>query len=200
MNVQPQEKNHMTPEEYLEFDRTSDIKYEYFEGEIFAMTGAKKNHNLINTSITVNLVNKMGNSECRVFSNDMRVKIENKSGFAYPDIAIACGDLEFEDNEFDTLTNPIVIIEILSDSTELYDRTEKFTYYRAISTLQEYILVSQNKCRVERFVRKEGGMWGMFHYECMEQIIKIESIDCEMSLSDIYQWVEFENGTVVTNR
>lgn len=194
MNTHPQEKTRMTPEAYLDFDRASDIKYEYFDGEISAMTGAKKNHNLINTSLTVNLVNRIGNATCRVFSNDMRIKIESKSGYAYPDIAVACGNLEFEDNEFDTLTNPIVIIEILSDSTEAYDRGDKFAYYRAIPTLQEYILVSHNKCRVEQFTRKEGRMWSMLYYEDMGQIIKIESIDCDVPLSDIYQWVEFEGN------
>ena len=193
MNAQSQEKRRMAPKEYLEFDRASDIKHEYFNGQIFAMTGAKKNHNLINTSLTANLVNRIGNSTCRVFSNDMRVKIESESGYAYPDIAVACGNLEFEDDQLDTLTNPIVIMEILSDATEAYDRGDKFAYYRAIPTLQEYILVSQNKCRVEQFIRKEGGMWGMFHYENRGQIIKIESIDCAVPLSDIYQWVEFED-------
>ncbi len=192
MNAQPQKNYRITPEEYLELERNSDIKHEYFDGEIFDMVGAKKNHNLINTSLTVNLVNRIGNATCRVFSNDMRVKIEKKSGYAYPDIAVACGDLEFEDDQLDTLTNPIVIIEILSDSTEAYDRGDKFAYYRAIPTLQEYILVSQNKCRVEQFTKKEGRMWSMLYYEEIGQVIKIESIDCEVPLSDIYQWVEFD--------
>lgn len=191
MNAKPQEKHPMTPEAYLEFERNAEIKHEYFDGEIFDMVGARKNHNLINTCLTASLVNKIGNRTCRVFSNDMRVKIEKAGGYAYPDIAVACGDLEFEDDHLDTLTNPVVIIEILSNSTEAYDRGDKFAYYRAIPTLREYILVSQNKCRVEQFTKKEGRMWSMFYYEEMEQVVKMESIDCEVPLSDIYKWVVF---------
>jgi Uma2 family endonuclease len=194
MDALPDEKIYMTPEAYLDFDRISEIKYEYFEGKIVAMTGAKKNHNLINANLTADLVARFRaeGSTCRVFSNDMRVKIGNKTGFAYPDIAIACGNLEFEDDELDILNNPIVIIEILSESTEAYDRGDKFAYYRAVPTLLEYILVSQNKCRIEQFVRKEGRMWSMLYYEDMGQVVKIESIDCEVPLSDIYKWVEFD--------
>ena len=192
MNVQPQEKTRMTPLKYLKFDRASDIKHEFFDGEVFAMTGANRNHNLINTSLTVNLVNRMGNSKCRVFANDMRVKIQSASGFTYPDIAVACGKLEFEDNQLDTLTNPIVLIEILFDSTEAYDRGEKFDYYRAIPTLKELILVSPKKYQVERCVRGDDGGWKYFSYEDVEQVVKIESIDCDVPLAAIYQWVEFE--------
>ena len=181
----------ISPEQYLKIERNSDIRHEFFNGELFAMTGAKKNHNLINTSLIVNLVNGIGNSTCRVFSNDMRVKIESESGYVYPDIVVACNNLEFEDSEFDTLTNPIVIIEILSDSTEAFDRGDKFAYYRKIPTLKEYLIVSQSKCRVEQFIKKEGKMWSMLYYEDMDQIIKIDSIDCELLLSDIYQWIEF---------
>ncbi|WP_080799789.1 Uma2 family endonuclease [Desulfamplus magnetovallimortis] len=189
MNVQVQPQSKMTPDEYFEFDNKSDIRHEFFDGELFAMTGATKNHNLINTSLTVNLVNGITNSTCRVFSNDMRVKIEN--GYVYPDLAVACSDLEFESNDLDTLTNPIVIVEILSNSTEAFDRGDKFSYYRMIPTLKEYILVSQNKCRVEQFIRKEKKMWSMLYYEDMAQIMKIESVNCELLLSDIYKWVEF---------
>ena len=197
MNAQPQEKTDMTPEEYLALERSSiDIKHEYYGGEIFAMTGAKTNHVLINTNITAGLHNRFvaDNSTCRIFSNDMRVKIESKSGYVYPDIAVACGDIEFEDNQFDTLTNPIVIIEILSDSTEVHDRTEKFDLYREIPTLQDYILVSQNKCRVEHHI-KGPDMWGTLYYTDMEQILKVESIGCEIAISEIYRWIEFESDT-----
>lgn len=195
MDSLPKEKIYMTPEEYLDFDRNSPIRHEYFEGKIVAMTGANKNHNLINANLAADLAAQFraDGSTCRVFSNDMRVKIENKSGFAYPDIAIACGNLEFEDDEIDILNNPMVIIEILSESTEAYERGDKFAHYRAIPTLLEYILVSQNKCRIEQFVRKEGRMWSMLHYEDMGQILKIESIDTGLPLSNIYHWVEFED-------
>lgn len=199
MNAQPQEKVYMTPEAYLELERSSlTIKHEYFDGEVFDMTGAKKNHILINANITRELGNRFRteNATCKVLPNDMRVKIESKGGYVYPDIAIACGELQFEDNQLDTLTNPIVIIEILSDTTELYDRTEKFACYRAIPTLQDYILVSQKKCHVEQFTRQEGRTWKMVYYDDIKQSIQIESVGCEVPLSEIY-WdiedIEFED-------
>ena len=157
MTAQPH-KRKMTPEEYLALERSSlDIKHEFFNGEIFAMVGAKINHVRINANLTGELRNQFkGNkSTCEVLPNDMRVKIE--TGYVYPDIAISCGDAEFEDNEFDTLTNPVVIIEILSDSTEAFDRGKKFAYYRAIPTLKEYILVSQNECHVEQYICIDDG-------------------------------------------
>jgi len=198
MNAQPQKKTRMTPEEYLEFERNSDIKHEYFAGDIFTMVGARKNHILIGANITAELVSKFaaGNSTCRVLPNDMRVKIQNDSGYAYPDISIACGDIEFEDNNFDTLMNPIIIIEILSKSTEAFDRGDKFAYYRLIPSLQEYILVSQKRHRIERFVRKDDGTWSMFLYEDIKQTMSMETIDCEVPLSVIYRWIEFDDADI----
>jgi Uma2 family endonuclease len=218
MNEQAQ-KNRMTQEAYLEFERNSDIKHEYFDGEIFTMVGAKKNHVLIGANITAELVSKFAadNSTCRVLPNDMRVKIQSNIGYAYPDIAVACGDIEFEDNNFDTLMNPIVIFEILSMSTEAFDsapagampgtkltsnsnellrRGDKFACYRRIPSLQEYILVSQKRHRIERFVRKDDGSWSMFLYEDIEQEVKIETIDCEVPLSVIYRWIEFDDADI----
>ena len=197
MNEQAQ-KNRMTQEEYLEFERNSDIKHEYFDGEIFTMVGAKKNHILIGANITAELLSKFAadNSTCRVLPNDMRVKIQIDSGYAYPDIAVACGDIEFEDNNFDTLMNPIIIIEILSKSTEAFDRGDKFACYRLIPSLQEYILVSQKRHRIERFVRKDDCSWSMFLYEDIEQAVRIETIDCEVPLSVIYRWIEFNDADI----
>nr|WP_320015115.1 Uma2 family endonuclease [uncultured Desulfobacter sp.] len=193
MTPQPQEKKNITPAEYLAMERVSlDIKHEFFDGEIFAMVGAKINHVRINANLTREIGNKFkaGKSPCEVLSNDMRVKIE--TGYVYPDIVIHCGDAAFEDNEFDTLTNPVVIIEILSDSTEAFDRGKKFAYYRAISTLQEYILVSQEEYLVEQFKRSDAGKWEYRSYEDADHILKMESINCELPLSEIYWDVEFK--------
>ena len=192
MPVQPQEKHLMTSAEYLEMERTAlDIRHEFFNGEVFAMVGAGRNHNRIN----VNLTKKFGlNFEtnpacCEVFSNDMRVKTGEH--YTYPDLAIACGDAKFEDDQFDTLTNPVVIIEILSDSTERFDRTKKFAYYRTIPTLQEYILVSQYECWVEQYIR-QNDMWGYQSYDGLDRILKLQSFNFELPLSEIYLNVEFE--------
>ncbi|MEA1969699.1 MAG: Uma2 family endonuclease [Thermodesulfobacteriota bacterium] len=184
----------MTPEEYLAFERSSEIKHEYFDGELFAMVGAKKSHNLINANLTTNLVTQFraDGSTCRVFSNDMRVRVLKNGKYTYPDIVIACGDMEFEDHELDTLLNPIVIIEILSASTEAYYRGVKFQHYRLIPSLQEYILVSQHACLVEKFVRNNDGTWSYFSYEEMEERLNIDAVTCEVPLSDIYYWIAFE--------
>ncbi|WP_035238862.1 Uma2 family endonuclease [Desulfobacter vibrioformis] len=192
MNIQPQEKTIMTPGEYLILERASlDIKHEFYDGEIFAMVGASRHHNRINMNLAreLGIKFKADNFRCEAFSNDMRVKIENS--YVYPDIVITCGDAEFEDNEFDTLTNPVVIMEILSDSTELFDRTKKFFYYRKITTLQEYLLVSQHEYWVEKYTR-QNDIWRYQSFEGADQILKIESSDCKLPLSEIYLNVEFE--------
>lgn len=194
MTAKPQEKNNMTSAEYLTMERNSlDIKHEFFDGETFAMVGAKKNHIYINSNIAAGLHNKFktNKSPCKVVSSDMRVKIED--GYVYPDIVIHCGEAQFEDNEFDTLTNPVVIMEILSDSTEAFDRGKKFAYYRAISTLQEYILVAQDEYHVEQYIRRNDGKWEYCSYKGTDQILKIESVDCELPLSDVYWDIKFES-------
>ena len=191
MTTQPQGKNRITRAEYLSLERTSlDIKHEFFDGELFAMVGASRQHNRINMNLAreLGIKFKADNFRCEAFSNDMRVKTENS--YVYPDIIITCGDAEFEDNEFDTLINPVVIMEILSDSTELFDRTKKFFHYRKIPTLQEYILVSQHECWVEKYTR-QNDIWRYQSYEGIDQILKIESADCELPLSEIYLNVKF---------
>ena len=183
----------MTPGEYLTLERASlDIKHEFYDGELFAMVGASRQHNRINVNLTAKLHSKFetDNFDCEVFSNDMRVKISDEN-YTYPDLVITCGDAQFDDDNFDNLTNPVVIIEILSDSTELFDRAKKFFHYRRIPTLQEYILVSQHECRVEKFTRQTD-IWGYQSYEELDQILTIVSANCELPLSEIYLNVEFE--------
>ncbi|MGM0653881.1 MAG: Uma2 family endonuclease [Thermodesulfobacteriota bacterium] len=194
MTVQPQDRKKMTPGEYLAFERSSlDVKHEFFNGEVFAMVGAGRNHNRINVNLTRKIGNKFEADKfaCDLFSNDMRVKIQDS--YAYPDIVIFCGDAEFEDNKFDTLTNPVVVIEILSDSTEAFDRGKKFAYYQAIPTLQEYILVSQYEHFIEQFTRKDSGKWEYGSYKGTDQVLTMESVNCELPLSEIYLNVEFES-------
>ena len=195
MNAQPQEKIKMSQEEYLEFERNSDFRHEYFRGEIYAMVGARVNHNRISSNIIAQVKNKFkaSHSSCDVFASDMRVKIQENGKYTYPDIVAVCGDIELEDQKFDTLLNPVVIMEILSESTEAYDRGVKFQHFRLIPSLKEYILVSQYSYLVEKYVRGDGGKWIYSSYEDIDQTIKIDSIDCELQLSDIYYRVEFES-------
>ncbi len=196
MDIQPQENTRMTPEEYLDFEKSAEIRHEYCYGEIFAMTGGSLNHNQINGNIFNQLKNKLGGSSCRPFASDMRVKIQKIDKYTYPDIVVVCGEIELEKNKgAETLLNPMVVIEILSNSTEAYDRGTKFRHYRLISSLQEYILVSQNNCLVEQYVRSDGGIWQILN-PCtdIKQSIRINSIGCELPLSAVYDLVEFETG------
>jgi Uma2 family endonuclease len=193
MNAQPQKKPRMTPEKYLQFDHDSDIKYEYFDGDVFAMTGGSLNHNQISINIASQLKSTLRGSPCRPLASDMRVKVNEIDKYTYPDIVVVCGNIELEKVKgVETLLNPVVIIEILSDSTEAYDRGKKFTHYRLIPSLREYILVSQDYCNVELFSRSDSGIWQILD-PCMdmERSFTIESIDCELLLSDIYELVEF---------
>ncbi len=186
MTAHSQKKNKITPEEYLAFERSSlDMKHEFFNGEIFAMVGAGRKHNRINVNLTIELGGKFkaDKSTCNLFSNDMRVKVAKN--YVYPDIVIYCGDAVFEDNEFDTLTNPVVVMEILSDSTEVFDRGKKFAYYQTIPTLQEYILISQNEYRVEQYTRS-GDDWLYRSYKGTGRILRMESVNCQLPLSEIY--------------
>lgn len=197
MNAQPKEKPWMTPEEYLEMEDASlDIKHEYFDGEVFDMTGGSLNHNQININVVRELGTRLRETPCSPFSNDMRVKVDALGKYTYPDIVVVCGDIELEKIKgIETLLNPTVIIEILSNSTEVYDRGKKFTHYRMIPSLQEYLLVSQYACNVERFVRGTEGIWQILN-PCtdMAESVKIEAICCELPLSEIYYRVNFETN------
>ncbi|MBF0235632.1 MAG: Uma2 family endonuclease [Desulfamplus sp.] len=192
MNAQALKKSTMTPEEYLDFEKTSEDRHEYFNGEIFAMVGASLNHNRISRNIARRIENQLEGSSCESFSNDLRVKIQQIDKYTYPDVVIVCGNIELEKSGgMETLLNPVVIIEILSDSTELYDRGTKFHHYRLIPSLQEYILVSQHSCLVEKYVKSDEEQWIYTSYEQMDKIMAIESVKCELILSDIYYRVEW---------
>ena len=137
---------HLTPETYLELERKAITKSEYVNGEIIAMAGASFAHNFITLDTVIYLSNQLLASECEVASTgDLRVKVSQTASYFYPDIVVVCGEPQAEDNTFDTLINPALIVEVLSASTETYDRDEKFTHYRQIDTLQEYILISQDR-------------------------------------------------------
>ena len=192
MNAQLQEKTIMTTEEYLQLERVSEVKHEYFEGEIFAMVGASLNHNQISGNIFGELRSQLKQSSCSPFVNDLRVKVQEIDKYTYPDIVIVCGDIELEkESGMETLLNPVVIIEVLSNSTEAYDRGTKFHHYQIIKSLQEYILVSQHSCLVEKFIRSNDDEWIYLSCDNVEKTISIESVKCELMLSDIYYRVEW---------
>ena len=200
MNAHPLEKPRMTPEAYLEFEKTSETKHEFFRGELFAMTGGSLNHNRISRNIVRSLGNQLAGSLCEPFAGDMRVKVQENGKYTYPDMVVVCGPIELEKIKgVETLLNPVVIMEILSTATEAYDRGKKFEHYRMIPSLREYLLFSQDECQVERFVRREGGVWQILKpCKGMDQVVPVEAANCELKLADVYYQVEFEgNGQSV---
>lgn len=188
-------KLYLTPAEYLAFERQSDIKHEYFRGDLFAMAGASRQHVRIAVNATIVLGNQLARRGCDVFNSDMRVKVSPTGLYTYPDLAIVCGRPRFEDKELDTLLNPSVIIEILSKSTEAYDRGEKFAQYRMLETLTDYLLISQTRPHIERFTRQEGGLWLLSESIGLDAVMPIESIQCQLPLAEVYDRVEFEEAS-----
>ena len=178
-------QTYFTPEEYIALERKADYKSEYFNGHIIAMAGASSEHNLIIGDIFYGLYPELRQRGCLVYTSDMRVRPSPGDTYVYPDVVVVCGEPEFEDDAFDTLLNPIVIVEVLSPSTEVYDRGEKFTRYKQLASLQEYVLVSQDKVQVEHY-RRHGTQWGLSHYRELEDVLRLPAIGCELPLRDIY--------------
>lgn len=184
-------KTKLTPAEYLEFERKSEERHEYFNGEIFAMSGAKRNHNVIAWNIGGELRQKLKGKNCEAYPADMRVFVPETGLYTYPDLVVVCGEPQFQDEVFDTLLNPVLLIEVLSDSTESYDRGKKFQHYRSIGSLQEYILVSQNEARVEKYVRHGDGFWLLSEAVGLGSVIEFSSIECKITLAEIYDRIDF---------
>ncbi len=179
-------KLRLTPQEYLSLERKAEYKSEYYQGEIFAMAGASETHALIASNINRLLGNQLVTRDCFVYNGDLRVKVSPLGKYTYPDLMVACGKRIFDDAEQDTLVNPAVIIEILSPPTERYDRGAKFDHYQFIKTLAEYVLVAQDIRRVERYVRQPNGDWAYRAFKENDDVIKLESIGCELVLHEIY--------------
>lgn len=183
------EKRRYSPKEYLAIERDSDTKNQYYQGEIFAMTGASFAHNSIVSNLLRLLGNAFDDGPCHALASDQRVKVDATGLYTYPDVTVVCSEPRFEDDVFDTLLNPKLIVEVLSDSTEAYDRGRKFSHYRAIDSLEEYVLVSQNEYRVEVFTRRQGE-WLLSDAQGRESSILLRSIDCRLSLNEVYHRVE----------
>ena len=186
-------KTKLTPEEYLEFERKSEEKHEYFDGEIFAMSGAKRNHNKITTNLGGLVWQHLKGKDCESYSNDMRVFIPRTGLYTYHDLVVVCGEPKFQDDVFDTLLNPILLVEVLSDSTESYDRGKKFQHYRSVESLREYVLVSQDEARIEKYVKQGDGFWVLSEAAGLDAEIKFGSIDCVVALSEVYDKVNFSD-------
>ena len=185
-------QTYLTPEEYIALERKAEYKSEYFDGHIIARAGANRAHSLIVTNISGELHLQFKGRGCSVHTNDMRVRPSLGDAYFYPDVVVVCGAPEFEDDVFDTLLNPIVIVEVLSPSTERRDRGEKFARYKHLASLQEYVLVSQDKVWVEHH-RRHGTQWVLSHYRALEDVLPLLSIGCALPLHDIYARVTVKN-------
>jgi Uma2 family endonuclease len=178
-------------EEYFALEEKGEYKSEYFYGEIFAMAGGTPNHNRITINLAGLLNAAFDESPCEAFTSDLRVQIDKDKHYSYPDVIVVCGDLEFSGGRQDTITNPILIVEVLSDSTRDYDRGSKFTAYRTIKTLRDYILIEQDSVHIEYFSREDDGTWRLHEYVSLEDTLVLESIQCSLPLRAIYQRVTF---------
>jgi len=181
----------ISEDEYLKQEISSEIKSEYFRGEVFAMAGASMEHNLIVANIIIELGLQLKNKPCRVYPSDMRLKVEKTGLYTYPDVMVVCDKKEeFVDNKKNTLLNPDVIIEVLSDSTESYDRGEKFFNYRQLDSLKEYVLVWQKRQKIEKYSRVNSTMWTLTETDEQNQAILLDSIGCTLDMANVYDKVE----------
>jgi len=183
---------YLTPEQYLAQERQSGTKNEYFNGEIFAMAGASREHNQIAANLIRVLGNQLLERLCNVYASDMKVKIDKARKYTYPDVVVACQPERFEDEKRDVLLNPAVIIEILSDSTEAYDRGQKFLHYQLLNSLTAYLLVAQDTSRMEMFLRdKDHNSWTYSQFDHLDDNVQIDCIDCTLPLREVYRKVAF---------
>jgi len=183
-----------TLEEYLEMDRTSEERLEFWDGEVFYMSGGSQTHDRVLVNCLVHLSAKLDLSKCRVFSSDMRVKVPAAPPYRYADVSALCGEAKFEEiGGVDALTNPQLIVEVLSPSTEMYDRVDKFTHYKSIPALREYLLVAQHRPHVTRLFRQGDGLWVHTELNDLDSTLKLTSVGCELPLSEIYRGVSFDS-------
>lgn len=184
-----------TPAEYLSFERATDARHEFLDGHVYAMAGESLEHSRVCVNLAGELRAGLKGRPCEVLSPNMKVVTSPAGLFAYPDVVVVCGGPQFHDERRDVLVNPTVIIEVLSPSTEAYDRGEKFLRYRTqIAALEEYVLVSQHRPLVEHYVRQAGGAWSYSAVSGLSESLSLPSIGCRLALSEIYDRVNFPGG------
>jgi Uma2 family endonuclease len=181
----------LSESEYLDRERKAPFKSEFLDGEVFAMAGGSPMHSLIAANLIAVLRGALGGRGCLTFTSDLRVKVEMTGLNTYPDVSVVCSELRFADREQDTLINPTLLAEVLSDSTEAYDRGEKFEHYRRIPSLQAYLLVSQHKPSLELFLRGESGQWLLREASGLETALEIPPLDVTLPLSEVFANVTF---------
>jgi Uma2 family endonuclease len=184
----PARRPQLSPQEYLAFERASEEKHEYADGEIFAMSGGSLAHSELAAKMIAALAFALTGRPCRVLSSDMRVRVSPGSRYVYPDVSVVCGAPLLDDEAGDTLLNPILIVEVLSDSTEAYDRGDKFIRYRALPSLRDYVLVSQREPRIEVFSRLPDESWNLRTYGPGEHVT-LPSLECSIAVDPVYAGV-----------
>jgi len=189
MSALPKTKK-LTVAEYLAIERQAEFKSEFFDGEMFAMAGASRHHNIVNENLSGELFSRLKGGPCRTLSRDQRLKIDRTGLYCYPDLVIVCGPPEYAAEDPDTLVNPLVVVEVLSDSTERYDRTTKFRHYQQLPSLQEYILVAQDEPLCERFYRRDNE-WVVDSFVGLDATLELKSLLVQVPLAEIYAGVKF---------
>lgn len=185
-------KPRYSPEEYLALERASETRHEFYRGEIFAMAGASESHNLASGNLFVAVQSALRDKPCRTYTHDMRVFASESRDYVYPDIVVACPPIEFKDDKRDTLLNPQVVIEVLSPTTESYDRGKKFDLYRQSDSLKQYVLVAQDEPHVMSYIRQSDGVaWLLTPLEGLAAILDFPTLGISVPLSEIYRNVEF---------
>jgi Uma2 family endonuclease len=185
MSTQP--KSFLTPEQYLEIERKAPHKSEYLNGEIFAMSGGSEEHNTLAVNLTVLLHPQVRKRGCKLFANDMRVRVTPAGLYAYPDIIVVCDKPQFIDASVDTLLNPTFLAEVLSPSTEAYDRGRKFEYYQMLESLRQYLLVAQDRMHADLLTRQPDGGWLLTGASKPEDTLDLQSIGGKVTLADLYE-------------
>jgi len=186
-------EQYMSLEEYFKLEEASETKHEYYQGKVFAMAGASENHNLIAMAVGRNLDIQLDDKPCRPYPADFRLKIKAVNLYTYPDVSVICGETQLADGRRDTYVNPTLLVEVLSESTEAYDRAKKSEFYRTIPSLQEYLLISQDRPHVERY-RRQGHNWLFTEYSSLDDEVTLDSIGCSLSLAAIYRRVRFDEA------
>lgn len=189
MSTQPLHK--LTPEEYLELERKAEFKSEYYQGEMFAMSGASAKHCTIVVNLLSSLKSRLRGSKCKAFNSDLQVKVTAPGLYTYADVVVACGSPQFADSKPDTLTNPTVIVEVLSESTRDYDLGRKFEHYRTIETLRDYITVDQDTVKVTHWTREPDGAWTLRDFSSLDSSITLASLDTTLPLAEVYEDIDF---------
>lgn len=184
MSPEPQRK--LTFADYLAYDRESEARHEFYGGEIFAMSGASRKHNLVNGNVYAALRPQVSSRGCEIYASDMRVRVPATDLGTYPDVVVVCGEPKFEDDTEDTLLNPTLIVEVLSPSTEDYDHGKKFAHYRTLPSLQLYLMAAQHEVRVELFERRPDDRWILSECREVDAVLDLSAVGAALALSDVY--------------